>query len=452
MNLRNKNVLVAGLGISGISAARFLVARGARVTVTDAAPPGNFRTILPEFEELGIAAELGRHREKTFLAADLVVLSPGVPHTLPEIERAAETGVPVWGELELASRYISEPIVAVTGTNGKTTTTRLIGDMLEASGQRAFVGGNIGTPLIDYAGSSEKADVVVAEVSSFQLDTIAGFRPSVGVLLNISADHLDRYTDMRGYAESKARLFENQTAEDVAVLNGADPLIHAVTEGIAARRLVFRATGAGPGDALINGQAVTLADAGGKSATLALREVRLTGQHNRENIAAAALAALAAGGTVDGIQTALNNFSGLPHRLEYITEIQGVKYYDDSKATNVDAVVRALEDFSNGIVLILGGRDKGGDYAPLVTALSGKGKLLVLLGEAAPLIEQAVGEALATRRAESMEEAVLIAHAAAAAGDTVMLSPACSSFDMFDSYAHRGNVFRDAVLNLTKMA
>jgi UDP-N-acetylmuramoylalanine--D-glutamate ligase len=450
LNLNNKKVLVAGLGISGISAARFLVDRGARVTVTDAAPARELKAILPELDQLGVTAELGGHREETFLSADLIVLSPGVPHTLPEIKLAVEKGVPVWGEMELASRYITEPIIAVTGTNGKTTTTRLIGDMLQASGLRPFVGGNIGTPLIAYAGSMEKADVVVAEVSSFQLDTIVEFRPRVGVLLNISADHLDRYDGLQGYAESKARLFENQTAADAAVLNGADPLIQTVTAGIASRRLMFHTADARSGDALINCETVTLPDVGGKPAVLDLREVHLTGQHNRENIAAAALAVLAAGGSVRGVQDALNRFSGLPHRLEYITKIDGVRYYDDSKATNVDAVVRALEDFSNGIILILGGRDKGGDYAPLLTALSGKGKLLILIGEAAPLIEKAVGKAITICRADSMEEAVAIAHEKAVAGDTVMLSPACSSFDMFESYAHRGKVFCSAVLNLPK--
>lgn len=449
LNFSSKKVLVVGLGKSGVSSAHFLHRLGADVTVTDAAPAEELAAVTPPLLELGIRAELGGHRAETFLDSELIILSPGVPHTLPEIAAAAAKGTPVWGELELASRFIREPIVAVTGTNGKTTTTRLVGDMLAASGYRPFVGGNIGTPLVDYAAGTEKADVVVAEVSSFQLDTIVTFKPRVGVLLNISADHLDRYTDLMAYARAKARLFENQATDDVAVLNGMDPVVQSVTQHIAARKMLFRTDGGASGDALINCESVTLADAGGRHLALDLKRVKLAGQHNRENIAAAALAALAAGGSIEGIQRAVDAFEGLAHRLEYVTSINEVAYYDDSKATNVDAVVRALDDFVSGTIVIMGGRDKGGDYGPLRAPLREKGKLVIVIGEAAPIIKAALAEAVCVRSAASMEDAVNMAHAEATSGDTVLLSPACSSFDMFDSYAHRGQVYRQAVWQLS---
>ncbi|OQX27672.1 MAG: UDP-N-acetylmuramoyl-L-alanine--D-glutamate ligase, partial [Desulfobacteraceae bacterium IS3] len=312
MELYNKKFLVAGLGMSGAAAARFLKNRGASVTVTDMAEEQNLLVYAPMMREMGISLELGQHRIETFEDADAIVLSPGVPHFIAPVKAAIAKGIPVIGEIELAFRFIAEPIVAVTGTNGKTTVTTLLGKMLENSGFKVFVGGNIGNPLIAYVDRGDKADRIVLEISSFQLDTIDTFRPRVGVLLNITDDHLDRYPDFMAYAKSKARIFENQTEDDVAVLNMADPAVREVTQHIRSRKMGFGVRGSGFGENFPS---------------------PLIGRHNEDNVSAACLAAIASGATKEGIQSALDNFKGLPHRIEYVAEIAGVRYFDDSKGT-----------------------------------------------------------------------------------------------------------------------
>ena len=372
----------------------------------------------------------------------MVILSPGVPHTIEPVQRAVAMGIPVIGEIELAARFIKEPVIAVTGTNGKTTTTRLIGEMLKCCGYKVFVGGNIGRPLIEYMEQKEKADYVVAEVSSFQLDTIDLFRPRVGVLLNITEDHLDRYSDMRQYAMAKLRLFANQDETDFSVLNGSDPLTRSLSGEIRSRKQYFDSSGGAGVSAIINHDTIFLKGVTGNDAgVIDLTRTSLAGKHNHENIAAAALATLAAGGDISGIQSALSGFTGLSHRLEYVTTVDGVQYFDDSKATNVDAVSRALGAFSDPVILIMGGRDKGGDYRKLEDQIRKQTKLLIVMGEAGEKIVKALGHLTRTLIAESMEQAVVMAREAGEPGDTVLLSPACSSFDMFDSYAHRGDVF-----------
>ncbi len=436
MELYNKKFVVAGLGISGVASARFLKNRGASVTVTDRADEQSLGAYIPMMRELGISLELGEHRIESFEHADTVVLSPGVPHTVAPVKAAMAKGIPVIGEIELASRFIAEPIIAVTGTNGKTTVTTLVGKMLESSGFKVFVGGNIGNPLIAYADRGDKADKVVAEISSFQLDTIDTFRPRVGVLLNITDDHLDRYPDFMAYAGSKARIFENQTEDDVAVLNMDDPAVMEVTQNIRSRKVPFGfAQGSGFGE--------------NYPSPLTSYPSPLIGKHNAENVSAACLAALAAGATREGIQSALDHFKGLPHRIAYVAEIAGVRYFDDSKGTNTDAVIKALDCFDFPVILIMGGRGKGGSggngFQVLKEAVAQKVKQLIVMGETKKELKSVLGNSVLTTTASSMEDAVEQAHRAAVSGDTVLLSPACSSFDMFRSYAERGERFCQAV-------
>jgi len=445
MELYNKKFLVAGLGMSGAAAARFLKNRGASVTVTDMAEEQNLLVYAPMMREMGISLELGQHRIETFEDADAIVLSPGVPHFIAPVKAAIAKGIPVIGEIELAFRFIAEPIVAVTGTNGKTTVTTLLGKMLENSGFKVFVGGNIGNPLIAYVDRGDKADRIVLEISSFQLDTIDTFRPRVGVLLNITDDHLDRYPDFMAYAKSKARIFENQTEDDVAVLNLADPAVREVTQHIISRKTGFGVRGSGFGE---NFPSPLTSDLGPLTSHL------LIGRHNEDNVSAACLAAIAAGATKEGIQSALDNFKGLPHRIEYVAEIAGVRYFDDSKGTNTDAVIKALECFDFPVILIMGGRGKGGaegnGFHVLKESVSRKVKHLIVMGETKEELKAVLGKSVFTTTADSMEDAVYQAHRAAVSGDTVLLSPACSSFDMYRSYAERGQRFCEAVREIKK--
>ena len=462
MNLNRKKVLVVGLGMTGLATARFLHHRGAAVTVTDLAAEEALVPTVLELHQLGIRTELGGHRWESFESSDLIVLSPGVPHTHDFLIDAGRKGTPVIGEIELASRFVRDPIIAITGTNGKTTTTSLLGNMLAQCGMAVFVGGNIGNPLIGYVDREEKADWVVLEISSFQLDTIDTFRPDIGILLNITADHLDRYPNMAGYAASKGRIFQNQTLEDIAIFNGADPWVLFETSRIHSRKWVFNGSGPLEEGARIRGNELTLAFTSCpsrkthspcalptfRSAILDLSESRLYGKHNQENICAAVMAAIAAGGDIQKIKSALNQFRGLSHRIEFVQTVNGVTYVDDSKATNVDAVYRALESYQEPVILIMGGRDKGGDYRILEKMMQNHVKQLILLGEASELIAAALGNLVPTVRVSSMQEAVTKAHQDAALGDVVLLSPACSSFDMFRSYAHRGDVFQCEVNKL----
>lgn len=462
MNLAQKNILIVGLGVSGIAAVRFVKNKGANVTVTDIASEKELALYAPIAHKLGATMELGRHNIETFERADLIVLSPGVPHTILPIKRAEAKGIPILGEIELAARFIREPVVAVSGTNGKTTTTELLGDMLKNSGLKVFVGGNIGNPLLDYADKGESAEIVVAEISSFQLDTIDTFRPKVGVLLNISADHLDRYPDFEAYASSKGRIFENQQEGDAAVINVSDPLVRSISKSLKARKLPFYHQGneldeTREGAVISWGDtqtppSITIHTKENPKISLDLSRINLPGRHNIENAAAASLAALAVGGTFAGVQSALNDFQGLSHRLEYVATINEVRFIDDSKATNVDAVARALEAFNKPVILIMGGRDKGGDFQKLKKLVHQHTKKLIIMGEARDTIKSVLKDACTggAQTTSTMEDAVLLSYHAAAPGDIVLLSPACSSFDMYRSYAERGDAFCRAVDNLKK--
>lgn len=431
-----QQVIVVGLGKSGISAAKLCLRAGARVLGTDSAP---LERLSDEVHGLGIEVVAGGHAGVAFESADLVVVSPGVS-ALPELERAEAAGVEVIGELELASRAVSAPIVAVGGTNGKSTTTTLVGEFFKANGLSTFVGGNLGTPASDAAAGSW--DVVVLEVSSFQLERAPSFCPRVSLLLNISEDHLDRYPSFLAYAEAKGNAFVNQTSSDVAVVPYGDLECERQARRGHGRLVRF----GGQGEFALEG-AVVIERASGEA--FQLEGTRLFGRHNFENAAAALAAARELGVSAAVARRALGEFEPLPHRMALVNTLGSVRFYDDSKGTNVGAAVTALRGLSETRgVLIAGGRDKLGSYEPLVRALEDKGRALVLLGEATEVIAKAVGNRVPVVRASSMDQAVNEAFRLAAPGDAVLLSPACSSFDMFQSYADRGRKFALAVERL----
>jgi len=448
LNLKNQKVLVVGLAKTGLATARFLKNQEARVTAADLLTQDQLGPCAEQARAMGVSLELGPHRAETFTGADLIVVSPGVPHTIGPLEEARKAGIAVIGEVELAVRHIREPIVAITGTNGKTTTTHLVGQMLRASGLEVFVGGNIGAPLIGYVDSGGRADVIVAEISSFQLDTMESFRPKVGVLLNITEDHLDRYRDFQQYVRSKGRLFENQDNTDVAVLNRADPSTQSLESAIRAQKFYFNVNAHGRGGVKLQGREMVCRVPGRAPMTLSLANFKVTGVHNFENAAAASLAALAAGADESAIQRTLNTFKGLHHRLEHVRTVHGVQYYNDSKGTNVGAVMRSLESFDAPVILIMGGRDKGGSYTVLRGLIKERVKRLIAIGEAREKILDKLGGATDSQEAASLEEAVHSAAQTATRGDVVVLSPGCSSFDMFTDYAQRGEAFCRAVRNL----
>jgi UDP-N-acetylmuramoylalanine--D-glutamate ligase len=452
MKINDKNILVVGLGKTGVATAIFLKDRGANVTVTDNASRENLAPQAEVMEANGVRMELGGHVDETFTAADLIVLSPGVSHTADPVQAARRRGIPIIGEVELATGFIDEPIIAVTGTNGKTTTTELIGEMLKRSGFNVFVGGNIGNPLINYAGASEKADIVVAEISSFQLDTADTFKPRVGVLLNITEDHLDRYDGFNEYARSKARIFKNQDNNDTAVFNGSDPLIVSLCKDVKSHKQPFYHA-ADHHDlpfkgALINSGKIIIHPEHGAEQIVDLSGTRLAGRHNVENISAACLAAVAVGAGIEGIGMALKAFKGLAHRIEYVTSVKGIRFFNDSKATNVDAVVRALESFEQPVILIMGGRNKGNDFKLMADAVRRHAKTIVVLGEAKEEIASLLKECAPIIMVDTMRDAVSRAYQKAAPNDIVLLSPACASFDMYESYAQRGDDFCHAVNRL----
>jgi UDP-N-acetylmuramoylalanine--D-glutamate ligase len=436
MDLGSQRVIVVGLGKSGVAAARLCQSRGASVLGTDSAP---LERLAPEVSALGIELQAGGHDAVRFTEADLVVVSPGVP-AFPALGLAERAGVEVIGELELACRFITSPIVAVGGTNGKSTTTTLVGHLLAAAGLTAFVGGNLGEPAALAAGKSW--DAVVLEVSSFQLERAPLFHPRVSVLLNVTEDHLDRYPSFELYADAKGNAFVNQEPGDSAVI----PFGDAVCEEQARRGRGELLTFGRAGDYAVEGSSVTEARSGER---FELERAKLHGRHNRHNAAAAIAAVRALGVTPEAIALGLGRFEPLPHRMALCGELGGVRSYDDSKGTNVGAAVTALSGLSEPRgVLIAGGRDKHGSYEPLVSALRERGRAVVVLGEAAPRIFAAVGGALPVEHASDMADAVKRAFRLAERGDAVLLSPACSSFDMFKSYAERGDRFRDAVERL----
>jgi UDP-N-acetylmuramoylalanine--D-glutamate ligase len=439
MDLVGRTVVVVGLGRSGVAACRLGRARGARVVATDRKP---LEQLSDEVRALDVELRVGGHAEVPFETADLVVVSPGVP-SLPELDRAEAAGVPVIGELELAARFVTAPVCCVGGTNGKSTTTMLLSHLLEQAGHRVFRGANLGTPACEAVGG--QWDLLVWEVSSFQLERAPTFRPHVSLILNVTEDHLDRYPNLDAYARAKGQAFVNQRSDDVAVFPHGDPVCAAQAMRGRARLVTFGSAG----DYRVEARCVLEIATG---ARFSLGDTGLHGLHNLHNAAAAIAAARACDVDPEAVQRGLAQFRPLPHRMALAGEIAGVRFYDDSKGTNVGAAVTALLGLLEPRgVLIAGGRDKLGAYDPLVHALERKGRALVLIGEAADRIASAVGDRLPVERASSMEEAVARAFGLAQSGDAVLLSPACSSFDMFQDYADRGRKFVAAVDRLREV-
>ncbi len=443
----HKKVLVVGLGRTGLAVAEFLLQNGARATITDQLPAEDLGPAVDSARALGCSLALAGHPSDLFSTADFIIVSPGVPLDLPQLMAAKSKGVPITGELELASRFLRLPIVAISGTNGKTTTTELVGDMLRRSGKRVFVGGNIGNPLITILKEATDFDAAVVEVSSFQLDSMETFHPQVAVLLNISEDHLDRYDSFADYVASKCRLFANQTAHDTAVVPSRDPLI-GMRCTICSRQLNFSLTKSSA-HAYLEPEKLISRVMPGPRRCYDLRRWQLTGNHNKQNLLAAVLAATCMGAAPEAIQKSIDNFSPLPHRMEQIYHWRGIRFYNDSKATNVDSVLRSLESFTAPVILIAGGRDKEGSYAPLTSLVRQRVKALVLIGEARFRLAKALGNLSYTVVVDNMAAAVQVALDAAAPGDVVLLSPACSSFDIYDNYKARGDHFRSLVYQLT---
>jgi len=447
-DLAGKRVLVVGLGRSGIAAARLCDSRGAHVTVNDAKPAALLASelaLLPPSMERA----LGGHPEAIFEGQDMIVVSPGVP-PLPPIAAAAKRGVLVTGEIELASWFIESTMVAITGTNGKSTTTTLCGAILAANGRPTFVGGNLGTPLAEAVGTpaAREGGTCVVEVSSFQLETVRTFRPQVAVLLNITPDHLDRYPDLESYIAAKQRIFAAQTASDFAVVNIDDANVEEAARKIHSRCVLIsthQALGVG---GWVDGDSLCVRLPGGPIEYYPAQLPGLVGRHNQENALAALVAARLLGALPAEARYALVAFKPLAHRMELVGDFNDIEFYDDSKGTNVGAVVAALDGFPRKVVLIAGGKDKGGSYAPLALAMKKQGRAVVLIGEAAPKIRQALTGVVPVEMAADMDEAVQLAAGMAERGDAVVLSPACSSFDMYRDYAHRAEVFRIAVQSL----
>ena len=445
--MEGKKVLVVGLARTGIGVIRFLAEQRARVMGADIRSPDELRPYLSEIRGFTVGTELGEHRIETFLRSDLIIVSPGVPLDIEPIAAAREKGIEVISEIELACRFIRDPIIGVTGTNGKTTTTILLGDVLKVSGKEVFVGGNVGNPLIDCAGRG-KWDYVVAEISSFQLEGIHDFRPHIALMLNITEDHLDRYPHYEEYVRAKFRLFLNQRGSDFAVLNADDGVINARTSQIKAKKSYFSLTSPLKVGAFFDKDSLIYRDPKGKVERFKLARVPLKGIHNIENMLSVVATAKICSCPTEAIQAALESFRGLPHRLEFVRELDGVSFYNDSKGTNVGAVVKSLRSFREPIILIAGGKDKGGTYGPLKGIVKERVKRLILIGEARRRMAKVLGRSVPTTEADTLEEAVHHAFDESKHGDVVLLSPACSSFDMFRDYEERGNVFKEIVHEL----
>lgn len=445
MEISGKKVTVVGLARSGVAAANALNSLGARVTVTDKRAEAELG---PQCALLapGIEKALGSHPDGIFTEADLVVISPGVPLDIPPIVKAAQSGVELMGELELAYRLSDSPFIAITGTNGKSTTTTLVGEILKAAGRNVLVGGNLGNALTEEPAALKGRDWVVAEVSSFQLEAIDAFEPRIAAILNITDDHMDRYSSLADYAEAKAQIFANQSHSDVLVVNADDRTVMDLAASSISRKIPFsRARHLREGVYVHEGIVINGIEPGRRIHVINTDEIGIKGAHNLENALAATAICIAAGVQERIIADVLTGFKGLEHRLEPVRELDGVSYINDSKGTNVGAVMKSIESFDSPVILIAGGLDKHSDFTPLVPLVRERVKALVLIGKAADEMERVLGGASRVVRAASMEDAVALSKAEASPGDVVLLSPACASFDMFADFEDRGRKFKEAV-------
>ena len=443
MDLNGKRVLVAGAGKTGIATARFLLEKNAQVTVADS----NVNAVIPEDLKKSTAKiKTGPHENSIFTKQDLIIISPGIPLTIEPIATAKSKGVEIIGEIELAYLFTKTPIIAVTGTNGKTTTTTLLQHIFETSGKKVFTGGNIGTPLIEYVSGDQDADYIIAEISSFQLETINKFRPYISILLNITEDHLNRYDSFDDYAATKNNIFKNQRDTDFAIINIEDKLATEMSKYIKADVFFFSTKNELKNGSYYKDGFHFLKDS--EKTRIAEEGVILQGEHNRENILAAVSAAGICNLSYENITKALHTFKGLPHRMEFIDCINGINFFDDSKATNVGACLKSISSIKPPIILIAGGKDKGGSYFPLINEINNNVQEIILIGEAQNRIRKELSATVPMTSVMTLEKAVTEAFSRAKEGCSILLSPACSSFDMFDSYVHRGNIFKTAIKEL----
>ncbi len=451
--LKDKKIMVIGLAKSGVSLVRFLVEKGAKVTVSDHKSKAELSNSLEQIESLQLEYDLGGHTPKKFIEQDLIILSPGVSPQLKIFDYARHNGVKVTGKFEFANWFIKEPVIAITGTNGKTTTTYLIHKILKESGVDAWIGGNYGTPVIEYVASGKKAQVLVLEVSSFQLEHCEKFNPKNVVFTNLAENHLDRYKSMEDYINAKRRIFANTNPTTTSILNADDNAVIELARDPAVQRgriFYFSRKSALEPQIMNIGGIVNIKDelrvrTGPDIESLSIKGMRARGKHSIENLMAAILASREHGATSEAILSVINNFKGIPHRLEYVRRVGGVEFFNDSKATNVHSVKRALDAFDENVILIMGGKDTNLSYESLRDMVRKKVKSLILVGEAKERINRDVGDFCETYLIGTFEEAVLIAYQKSRIGDTVLLSPGCSSFDMFDSYVERGNYYKDIV-------
>ncbi len=451
MDLAGKKVLIIGAARSGIAAAQFLTTRGAIVAINDQKPLDRWSDSAMGLKSFGVGLLPGEPPSWLLDQLDLVVVSPGVPANIIPIRYAERAGAEVIGEVELAYRFLKGRIVAITGSNGKTTTTTLIGELLRDAGFRVQVGGNIGRALISMVEDSTDDGWTVVELSSFQLETIKQFHPNVAVVLNVTPNHMDRYEAFTDYAAAKHRIFMNQTRDDFAVLNADDQTVSSWANGLRAQVRKFSVRQQLDTGVFLRGDELTAKNADGEQLVFRPSEMKLRGLHNVENVAAAVSAGLAVGASIESMRDTIIQFNPVEHRLEFVAELRGVKFYNDSKATSVDATLKALEAFAQSegkVVLILGGRGKKAPYAPLAELIKEKVRRLVLIGEDAETIANELGEYSEVERASDMRDAVERSFNAADNGDVVLLAPACASFDMFESFEHRGRDFKEEIGNL----
>ncbi len=448
MDVRGKRVLVVGLARSGVAVVHALARHGAVVTVTDRKPPAEFRDVLPQLLKEKIGLELGSQRLETFLQHQVIVISPGVPWDLPHLQAAREQKIPIYPEVEAATWFLEGTVVGVTGSNGKTTTTALLGDMLKASGFPTFVGGNIGNALSSAADHARPGTMFVTELSSFQLEGIQEFRPDVAVMLNLSPNHLDRHPGLEAYAQAKRQIFRNQRPRDFAILNVDDPWVSALRTVVPSQTVPFSRQRELAHGVFVAGGKIYYRVRHLERVLFETRDVTLRGSFNLENVLAATAAACTLGADFAAIRKAVREFQAVEHRLEFVREIQGVDFYNNSKATSVDATAKSLEAFERGVHLILGGKDKGAPYAPLLPLIKERVRTVLLIGAAAPVIAAQLAGGVELLQAGDLATAVREAFLRARPGDTVLLAPACSSFDQFQDYEQRGRLFKELVKQL----
>lgn len=450
MQFKDKKIVVLGAGISGIGVAGILQQLGGNVILNDAKPADKIKQDFSGLETQGVKLVLGMQEESILENVDYLVISPGISIHLPLIQKAKSQGILVMSEVEVAYQLCHAPIIAITGTNGKTTTTTLVGEMLQTTGKEIVIGGNIGSSLTKEVAAVASDGMVVAEISSFQLEGAVDFRPKIAAILNLTPDHLDRHKTMEIYKKTKETIFKNQTADDFLVLNYDDPQVRDMAERVTARVMFFSRREELTEGIFVKNETITISWDGKKYEVCSVNDIKIKGGHNIENTLAASGMAFLAGAKVIELAKVIKNFGGVEHRIEFVARINGAEYYNDSKATNPESSIKALEAFDGHVILIAGGRDKKTELTEFVQLIRDKVDHLILLGEAQERFKEAAchGGVKSIHTVQSFEEAVHLAHNLAGVNQVVLLSPACSSYDMFDDYEERGKVFKNLVRQL----